>query len=91
VEQTYQPIDCGLYDYLEVACLHGYEVALHLRGGECVQGIAHTTQAKNAAEFLLIKAGSEVHHVRLDKLLRLVVLSEPRAFSEVVFASGLSG
>lgn len=84
-QKAYQPIDCNLYDYLEIACLHGYTVLLELRDGESVQGVATTTKTQADGEFILLDSQSEVRKIRLDRLLRLQVLSKPRSFEEVSF------
>lgn len=81
-QEPYEPIDCNLYDYLEIACLHRYEVALQLRDGSEVQGLARTTKTQKDGEYLVLGENTEL---RLDQILHLAVLSEPRSFDSVTF------
>ena len=54
-EKTYRPINCGLYDYLEIACLYHYDLDILLRDGSSFKGNAQTTQTKDGAEFLIVQ------------------------------------
>ncbi len=83
--KDYQPVDCGLYDHLEVACMHGYEVSLALRNGETEQGIAITVGARQEGEFLTLASDQIEKDYRLDELRSLRVLSSPRSFDEISF------
>ncbi|WP_088332842.1 Rho-binding antiterminator [Lacimicrobium sp. SS2-24] len=48
-------IACAVHDYIEVACLYGYRLELHLNNGSKVSGSAHTTQTlKGEGEFLCL-------------------------------------
>jgi len=85
VESPYVPIDCGLYDYLEIACLHAYEVELDLRNGEKIKGDALTTRIEQSCEFLVIQTASDARSVRLDSIITLHVLSRPCQFDNVSF------
>ena len=85
VTKNYQPVDCGLYDYLEVACMHGYEVLLALRNGEMDQGVAITVGARREGEFLTLATDKNKKEYRLDELSSLRVLSYPRSFDEISF------
>lgn len=55
INTPYVPIDCGLYDYLELACLHRYEITLSLVGGASAAGVAIDTKTENGEEFLIVK------------------------------------
>ena len=85
VTKNYQPVDCGLYDHLEVACLHGYEVSLALRNDETDQGVAITVGARREGEFLTLATDKNKKEYRLDELSSLRVLSYPRSFDEISF------
>ena len=54
-EKTYRPINCGLYDYLEIACLYHYDLDIKLRDGTLLKGAAQTTLIKEGAEFLVVQ------------------------------------
>ena len=84
-EKPYTPISCELYDYVEIACMRGYDVSLGLRDGSSIQGKATTTQTKATCEFLVIQIGAEAHPVRLDLIAKLQVLSRPSQFEEIDF------
>lgn len=83
----YQPIDCGLYDYIEIACLHGYQVCLSLMDGASMSGLASTTRSGPDGEFLVLTTQTETQSVRLDLIAELKVLSQPRTFDSVSFKS----
>ena len=85
VTKNYQPVDCGLYDHLEVACMHGYEVSLALRNGKTDQGVAITVGARREGEFLTLATDQTKKEYRLDELRSLRVLSYPRSFDEISF------
>lgn len=58
----YQPLACDLYDHLEIACMHRYQLAIELVDGSHLLGQALTTQTTAKEEFLLIRTsdGSSV-------------------------------
>ena len=85
VKNDYQPVDCGLYDYLEVACMRGYEISLALRNGETDRGVAITVGARREGEFLTLVTDQTKKEYRLDELRSLRVLSYPRSFDEISF------
>ena len=85
--QPYVPVDCNLYDYLEIACLHSYEVELCLHDESIVTGRAKTTRIKDGCEFLVVKDKHESRSIRLDLISNLRVLSSPRQFDSVSFSS----
>ena len=85
VKNDYQPVDCGLYDYLEVACMRGYEISLALRNGKTDRGVAITVGARREGEFLTLAADQNKKEYRLDELSSLRVLSYPRSFEEISF------
>ncbi len=82
----YAPIACGDYDFLEIACLDGYEVVLETPGGT-LQGRALTTEVRQQAEYLvLVDSDGQQLQVRLDQLRSLRVITRPSRFSEHSFA-----
>lgn len=82
---SYTPIDCDLHDYIEIACLHRYEVRIRLRDGAEFVGTAKTTQAKNGVEKLVLFSAGSSHAIRLDHLAHLLVLSPNSTFRDVSF------
>mgnify|MGYP006191562847 CR=1 FL=1 len=46
----YQPLACDLYDYLEIACMHHYQLNIELVDGTHLQGEALRTRAKGGIQ-----------------------------------------
>ena len=57
---SYTPIQCQIYDYIEIACMHHYQLDIELNIGEVVRGKAKTTQIINKQEFIVISLKSEL-------------------------------
>ena len=85
IEKPYKPIDCGLYDYLEIACLHAYDLELTLRDGSSITGKAVTTRIEQSCEYLVVQSDGYAEPIRLDSIASLQVLSRPRQFDNVSF------
>ncbi|MBS7689886.1 Rho-binding antiterminator [Pseudomonas lalucatii] len=72
----YLPLNCDLYDYLEIACLHRYRLRIELVDGECLEAEALTTQTTvDKEEFLLVRAVAGERRLRLDRLLAITPLT----------------
>lgn len=80
----YQPIACQLYDYIEIACMHQYDLIIRLLTGETVKGTAQTTQIANKEEFLVLKVNSDIQTIRLDKINTLQALNKGAEFDTVI-------
>ena len=61
----YQPLACDLYDYLEIACMHRYQLAIELVDGSHLLGQALTTQTTAKEEFLLIRTSDGEQRLRI--------------------------
>jgi Rho-binding antiterminator len=78
----YQPLNCDLYDYLEIACMHGYRLKVELVDGHSFEGKPLTTRtAPSKEEFLQFADGIE--DVRLDQLAAITPLDEGASFGRV--------
>ena len=77
-------IACELHDYLEIACLYGYELRLHLSNQECLEGRAVDLLTQDRREFLVIESDRR-HTVALDELVKLQTLTPNAKFAELVF------
>ena len=53
-EDSYTPIQCQLYDYVEIACMRHYRLDIELTTGEVITGKAMTTRIKDKQEFIVI-------------------------------------
>ena len=86
---TYTPIQCQLYDYIEIACLRHYTLSIKLLDGSEIRGRAETTKIENKQEFLLIKVVADQDQkeeeipVRLDKIKSITALDENAEFKTV--------
>lgn len=79
------PISCELHDYLEIACLYGYQVKLTLTDQQTLEGKAlDTLTTAEKREYLLIDNG-EKQQVELGQIKKLQVLTPNAQFTEVVF------
>ncbi|GAA0397936.1 Rho-binding antiterminator [Cocleimonas flava] len=86
---TYNPIQCQLYDYIEIACLRHYKLSIKLLDGSEIQGRAETTRIADKQEFLLISTevasdiNQDITQIRLDKIKSITALDRHAEFSTV--------
>jgi len=81
---NYAPIVCSDYDYIELACLKKYIIDVETSNG-FFRGKALDTKIKNNAEYLVIQNTQlESADIRMDEIIRLIVLSIPSDFDECV-------
>ncbi len=85
----YTPIQCQLYDYIEIACLRHYTLSIKLLDGEEVKGRAETTNIEDKQEFLVVSVenGQDQKEanisIRLDKIKSITALDENAEFKTV--------
>jgi len=85
VDSKYSPIDCGDYDYLEIACMDRYDVEVSTRG-ESFHGIAANIEIIASEEFLTLDTGNSSNtSIRVDLIDHLRVKSRPCRFQERTF------
>jgi len=90
VDSKYSPIDCGDYDYLEIACLDRYDVEISTNG-ELIRGIAENLAVVSGGEFLVLNIGDSSHiTIRIDLIDFLRVKSQPCRFRKHVFSRGVT-
>lgn len=77
-------ISCNLHDYIEIACLYGYQVKLTLKNRQSIEGKAVDIITADKREYLLIDNG-EQQRVELAQLVKMQVLTAKAKFSEVSF------
>lgn len=90
---TYQPVDCDLHDFLEIACLKGYQLNIVLVDGTAIVAKAVNTKATNGEEFLIVESGSEPElsersEIRLDRIRRISPVDSGAEFGVVDFIAG---
>ena len=87
-EKPYQPVDCGAYDYLEIACTYHYALKLDLIDALTLTGKAQTLNTvKDQGEFLLVEVNSALIKVRLDTIIQITALDDDARFGTQVIAA----
>jgi Rho-binding antiterminator len=85
--EPYRPLNCDLYDYLEIACLHGYRLQVELvEGPSLVARALDTRTAPSKEEFLVLQTEEGKQEVRLDQLLAITPLDPGASFGRVELA-----
>jgi Rho-binding antiterminator len=86
----YQPINCDLHDYLEIACLHGYRLDIELKDGARLEARALTTRTSRVKEeFLLVETVEGQQEIRLDQLLAITPLDANAQFGRVLLTDAV--
>lgn len=78
------PISCDLHDYLEIACMYGYQVRLTLSDQQTVEGKAIDTITLDKREYLVIDNGQKTK-IQLNQLKKMQVLTANAQFTDVSF------
>ena len=83
----YKPIDCSDYDFLEIACMDGYDIEVTLESGT-IRGHARGLEIRSGEEFLRIRMHNDkVEDIRVDRIREIHVLSKRARFRKHVFAT----
>lgn len=81
---NYTPIQCQIYDYIEIACMRHYMLDIELTNGEKITGKAITTKIKDKQEFIVIETeNDEKQEIRLDLVNSIEPLNENAEFGRV--------
>ncbi|WP_161867510.1 MULTISPECIES: Rho-binding antiterminator [Pseudomonas] len=84
---AYQPLNCDLHDYLEIACMHGYRLHIERLDGSNFEARALTTRtAASKEEFLLVQGDAGQQELRLDQLKAITPLNAGASFGRVELA-----
>ena len=82
------PTSCEQQDYLELACMRGYELRAVTRDGHIVEGRAIDIRMDdNRNEFLVIRSTDREFLVRLSAVTLLEPLSDDARFGPLVLSS----
>lgn len=82
---TQDAISCELHDFVEVACMYGYQLKLILKNNEILEGKAiDIVNSPEKRECLMIDNASR-QYIELTQLAKMQVLTPNAKFSEVVF------
>jgi len=81
----YTPIQCHLYDYIEIACLHHYTLNIDLLDGDQITAKAMTTGVHEKEEFLVVETQENniKQEIRLDKINKITALDKNAEFKTV--------
>ncbi|MCE2572963.1 Rho-binding antiterminator [Motilimonas eburnea] len=72
----YQPIDCALHDYLEIACSNKLEIEIVQDDGSIIKGKAMNVYSKDQAEWMLLEPqGLPGSPIRLDRICSIKALT----------------
>ena len=79
-------ISCELHDFVEVACMYGYQLELTQKSGAIVTGKAVDIVSADQREWLVVDVeNGEKQRFDLMTLAKMKVLTPGAKFSEVVF------
>lgn len=73
-----------MHDFVEVACMYGYQLRLILKSGGTVEGKAVDIASADGRELLVIDNDTR-QQIDLTTLAKMEVLTPNAKFSEVVF------
>ncbi|MGI2193442.1 Rho-binding antiterminator [Shewanella baltica] len=84
----YKMIPCEHYDYLELACLRGYQLKIELIDDTQCQGQAITTQTRaDKTEWLVIQQQQNKQSLRLDHIVAITPVDVNAEFGRVLIAT----
>lgn len=82
---TQDAISCELHDFVEVACMYGYQLKLILKNNQIIEGKAiDIVNSPERRECLVIDNDSR-QQIELTQLAKMQVLTPHAKFNEVVF------
>ncbi len=83
---NHDAITCEQHDFIEVACMYGYQLKLILKDKKVMQGKAiDIVNSTDKGECLVIDDNVNQQHVVLSQLAKLEVTTPNAKFSEVIF------
>ncbi|MEK1941588.1 MAG: Rho-binding antiterminator [Pseudomonas sp.] len=83
----YQPLNCDLYDFVEMACLYQYRLLVEMvEGGRFEAKALDTRTNKHKEEYLTVELDGEKVELRLDRLLAITPLNDHAKFGRVELA-----
>lgn len=80
-----KPIACELHDYIEIACLYGYQIRLELKDGSWLEGQAvDTLTTADKREYLLLDHDPQ-QRIELNRIAKITTLTHQAQFKSVSF------
>jgi Rho-binding antiterminator len=81
-----KPIACELYDYIEIACMRGYEVRIVLDDYSEITGKARTTKTSaKKVEYLVVDVNDLAVDVPTHKIASMTALTAGASFTQITF------
>lgn len=81
-----KPVDCNKHDYIEVACMHQYELLITLKDGHTIEATAVTTETKaNKMEYFIVEASDTIFEISMSELSIIKTVSKVASFDSVRF------
>ena len=81
-----EPLSCHLHDYIEIACLYGFDICLQLDNRETIQGKAMTINTlPNKTECLLMLVGDQTVQVEVTDILSMKAVTQNPHFDLIAF------
>ena len=77
-------ISCALHDYIEVACMYGYQIKLLLKNKQIIEGKAIAISTYEKREYLLLENGLQ-QKIELIEINLLEVLTPRAKFQKISF------
>ena len=77
-------ISCALHDYIEIACMYGYQIKLLLKNKQTMEGKAIGISTSEQREYLLLENGQQ-QKIELIEIYELEVLTSKTNFQKVSF------
>ena len=79
-------ISCASHDYVEIACMYGFEVRLVLKNGRIVQGKAiQTAYNENKEECIVITTETGNEKIVLEQLISMEAVTKNAHFEKIDF------
>ena len=85
-ETIVKTLACHLHDYVEIACLYGFEIRLQLNDQKIVEGKAITTiTSANKTECLLLQVNDQSIQVEVIDILSMKAVTPNPHFDLIEF------
>ena len=83
---NHDAISCELHDFVEVACMYGYQLKLTLKDQQTLEGKAiDIVSSADKGECLVIANNDTKQQIALTELAKMEVTTPNAKFSEVIF------
>ena len=87
----YSPIQCQIYDYIEIACMRRYQIEIELTSAETIKAKAKQTRIKETQEFLVVELNTNEFtnteeselEIRLDLIKSITALDKNADFKTI--------